>query len=204
MPCQTDTTWPPGLLTIFEHSRARNTTFENRYYGPYDKLLNYCFGQSFNYYIAPQNFPTADSRDMVDFIVFLVKSELRSRADKQMRDRYALMLDDCPIPRLWGLSVLGTSFRAYCGDRESYEIDPQAVPRPEPTTRLLSPNFLADGGTMDILSQEGFEKMKEILEYQRELEDSVDQLKEERDMWKNRAMTYQALLNSHGLAAPDL
>lgn len=45
---------------------------------------------------------------------------------------------------------------------------------------------------------------KRKLEYQRELEDQVDQLKEERDTWKNRAMTYQALLKSHGLAAPDL
>ncbi|KZP31547.1 hypothetical protein FIBSPDRAFT_849513 [Athelia psychrophila] len=45
---------------------------------------------------------------------------------------------------------------------------------------------------------------KRKLEYQRELEDTVDQVKEERDMWKNRAMTYQALLNSHGIAAPDL
>ena len=45
---------------------------------------------------------------------------------------------------------------------------------------------------------------KRKLEYQRELEDSLDQMKEERDTWKNRALTYQALLKSHGIDAPAL
>ncbi|KAF7966191.1 hypothetical protein HWV62_39720 [Athelia sp. TMB] len=45
---------------------------------------------------------------------------------------------------------------------------------------------------------------KRKLEYQRELEDSLDAMKEERDTWKNRALTYQALLKSHGIDAPAL
>lgn len=184
MSFQTDNAWPAGLLTIFEHGRAKHSTFENRYYGPYDKLLNYCFGSDFTFYVAPQNPPASDSRDTVDFIVFLVvfnsddkpvlivevkddswaqKAELRYRADKQMRDRYGLMLDDCPTPRLWGLSVLGTSVRVYCGDKASYDVTPQAIPRPEPLSRVLSPSFLAGEWDLDLLSQEGFEKMKEIV-----------------------------------------
>jgi hypothetical protein len=121
MPFQTDNAWPAGLLTIFEHGRAKHSTFENCYYGPYDKLLNYCFGSDFTFYVAPQNPPASDSHDTVDFIVFLVvfnsddepvlivevkddswaqKAELRYRADKQMCDRYGLMLDDCPTPKV--------------------------------------------------------------------------------------------------------
>jgi len=44
---------------------------------------------------------------------------------------------------------------------------------------------------------------KRKLEYQRELEDSVESMKEERDKWKSRALTCCALLKSHGLESPD-
>ena len=44
---------------------------------------------------------------------------------------------------------------------------------------------------------------KRKLEYQRELEESVEILKEERDLWKSRALTCHALLQSHGLESPD-
>ena len=109
MPFQTDDTWPAGLLTIFNHARAKRTSSENRYYGPYDKLLNYCFGDSFTFYLAPQNPPRDDS--------WAVKAELRYRTDVQMCDKYAVMLDDCPFPRLWSLSLLGTFARVYCDDK---------------------------------------------------------------------------------------
>jgi hypothetical protein len=183
MSFQTDKAWPAGLLTIFEHGRARHTTFENRYYGPYNKLLSHCFGSGFYFYVAPQSPPRDDRRDTVDFIVFLVvfdsqdkpvfllevkddgwaqKAELRYRADIHIRDRYALMLDECPIPRLWGLSALGTSVRVYCGGATNYQVTPTAISRPQPSYVLL-PSFLAGEWDMDILSQEGFEKMKEIV-----------------------------------------
>ncbi|KIJ36795.1 hypothetical protein M422DRAFT_50917 [Sphaerobolus stellatus SS14] len=153
VPFLTDNTWPAGLLTIFEHGRQRHATFENLYYGSYDKLLNYCFGSDFTFYIAPQNLPADNSREAVDFILPLVvfnnndqpvlivevkddswaqKAEFRYRADKQMRENYQLMLDDCPTPRLWGLSLLGTSMRVYCGDKDTYMITPPSMPHPQP------------------------------------------------------------------------
>ena len=67
IPTKTDNAWPAGLLTIFEHGRAKHSTF-----GPYDKLLNYCFGSGFTFYVALQRPPASDSRDTVDFVVFLV------------------------------------------------------------------------------------------------------------------------------------
>ncbi|KIM35448.1 hypothetical protein M413DRAFT_32477 [Hebeloma cylindrosporum] len=111
------------------------------YYGPYDKLLNYCFGRGFTFYVAPQKPSASDSRDTGESTAFLVvynvddkpvlivgikddswaqKAELRYRTDKQKRDQYGLMLDDCPIPRLWGL----------CGDKASYYVTPQAALSP--------------------------------------------------------------------------
>lgn len=183
MPFQSDNTWPAGLITIFNHARAKRTTFENRYYGPYDKLLNYCFGESFTFYVAPQNPPRDDSRDAIDFVVFMVvfdrndkpvlivevkddswvkKAELRYRADDQMRSRYALMLEECPLPRLWGLSLLGTSARVYCGDTTSLDVQPPAIVRPH-ESRVLPATFLAGEWAIDILTKDGFAKMKEIL-----------------------------------------
>ena len=67
LPFKTDNAWPAGLLTIFEHGRAKHSTF-----GPYDKLLDYCFGSGFTFYVALQRSPASDSRDTVDFVVFLV------------------------------------------------------------------------------------------------------------------------------------
>ena len=73
------------------------------------------------------------------------------------------MLDDCPTPHLWRLSVLGTSVRVYCCDKALYKVSPQAISRPAPLSRVLSPSFLAEEWDLDLLSQEGFEKMKEIV-----------------------------------------
>jgi hypothetical protein len=181
MPFQSDNTWPAGLITIFNHARARHTTFKSRYYGPYDKLLNYCFGESFNFYVAPHSPPS--SSDAIDSVVFLVvfdsndkpvlivevkddswieRAELRYRADDQMRNRYALMLETCPFPRLWGLSLLGTSVRVYCGDTTSFKLQPPAIERPH-ELRILPTTFLAGEWDIGILSQEGFAKMKEIV-----------------------------------------
>lgn len=44
---------------------------------------------------------------------------------------------------------------------------------------------------------------KRKLEYQRELEDTVEALREEKDVWKTRALTCHALLKSHGLHSEE-
>ena len=185
MPFPTDATWPAGLLTIFEICRRQLQPLENRYYGPYNKLLTYCFGpDSFEYFVAPQNPSSASSpRDTIDFVVFLVvfdahrrpvliaeikddswvdRADLRFNADDQMRQRYDAMLADCPIPRLWGLSLLGTSLRVYSGDVHSGALQPEFEDRPS-HSHTLPRDFLAGSWSMDILSQEGFAKMREIV-----------------------------------------
>lgn len=44
---------------------------------------------------------------------------------------------------------------------------------------------------------------KRKLEYQRELEESTEQYKRESELWKQRALTCQALLRSHHIECPD-
>ena len=90
------------------------------------------------------------------------KAQGRSKADKRMRQRYDYMLQNCPLPRLWGLSLFGTSLRVYSGDVVTCKIEPAFENRPDPG-RLLPRNFLEGAWNIDILSQEGFAKMKEIV-----------------------------------------
>lgn len=73
------------------------------------------------------------------------------------------MLQDCVLPRLWGLSLLGTKMRVYYCNKESYEIHPKPKPRPGPPTPVLPSDFLAGEWNIDILSQEGFQKVKEVV-----------------------------------------
>jgi hypothetical protein len=184
MPFSTDTAWPQGLRTIFDICCQQCEPLENCYYGPYDKLLNYCFSDSFQYFVAPQRPPSdLTLHDTVDFIIFLVvfdanrhpvliaeikddawahKSDLRYSADDQIHRRYDAMLGDCPLPCLWGLSLLGTSLCVYCGTIATETIEPDFVPHPSPS-HILPRDFLECTWDIDILSPKGFNKMKEII-----------------------------------------
>ena len=186
MPFSTDANWPQGLL-IFNVSRNQNVPLESRYYGPYDRLFNYAVVEgSFTFFLAPQTSPDETStRDAIDFVIFMVvlnqeqkpvliadikddrwanEPNKRLRADTQMRQRYDQMLPNCPIPRLYGLSLLGTSLRVYCGDKVTGEITPHFVGRPN-VDRILPPDFLDGQWDLDILSLDGLKKMQEIIAY---------------------------------------
>ena len=184
MPFSTDSSWPAGLLKIFEICRKKTPTQESRYYGAYNRLLSYCFGDSFTFYVAPQHPPSdLQHRDAVDFVVLLIvfdsdsrpvlvaeikddgwaeRAHTRLEADEQLRRRYDIMLHDCPIPHLWGLSLLGTSARVYCGQVVTGAVTPPRQARPR-DDYVLPPEFLAGQWSLDILSMEGFNKMKEIV-----------------------------------------
>ena len=182
MPFSTDTAWPQGLRSIFDICRQQREPLGNRYFGPYDKLLNYCFGDCFEYFVAPQSPPSdLTLRDTVGFFLVVFdanrhpvliaeikddswvhKADLRYSADDRIRRRYDAMLGDCPLPRLWGLSLLGTSLRVYSGIVATETIEPDFVPRPSPS-RVLPRHFLEGAWDIDILSPEGFNKLKEII-----------------------------------------
>jgi hypothetical protein len=187
MPFSTDANWPQGLLNIFNLSRNQNTPLESRYYGPYDRLFNYAVIEgSFTFFLAQQTSPDETSaRDAVDFVVFMVvlnqqqkpvliaeieddrwanEPNKRQRADTQMRQRYDQMLRNCPIPRLYGLSLLGTFLRVYCGDKVTGEVTPRFVGRPD-ADRILPRDFLEGQWDLDILSPDGLKKMQEIVAY---------------------------------------
>ncbi|KAF7978180.1 hypothetical protein HWV62_1380 [Athelia sp. TMB] len=88
----------------------------------------------------------------------------RQRADAHIRQRYDQILPNCPIPRLYGLSLLETSLRVYCGDKVTGEVIPHFVGRPN-ANRILPPDFLAGQWNLDILFPDGLKKMQEIVAY---------------------------------------
>jgi hypothetical protein len=187
MPFSTDVSWPQGLLDIFNVSRKKIALLESHYNGPYDRLFNYAVIEgSFTFFLSRQTVPDETSpRDTVDFVVFMVvlnqehkpvliaevkddgwadEPDSRRRADSQMRQRFDQMLPICAIPRLYGLSLLGTSLRVYCGDKVTGEVTPHFVGRPD-VNRVLPPDFLEGEWDLDILSPDGLKKMQEIVAY---------------------------------------
>ncbi|KAJ3504248.1 hypothetical protein NLJ89_g8035 [Agrocybe chaxingu] len=140
MPFSTDTSWPAGLL--------KNKPLESHYYGPYDKLLNYCFGESFTFFVTPQNPPSDNAtRDSLDFTPFLIVFD----ADR----------------RPFSLSILKTT----AGQTTPVFILRQHLPSSSPVglelliaTRLVTPPYQARPREDYIfLSQEGFDRIKEIV-----------------------------------------
>ena len=187
MPFSTDECWPRGLLNAFHVGRNQNMPFESRYYGPYSLLLHYALMDDFfNFVISLQTAPHERSpRDAVDITVYLLVldrelnpvlfveinddswahgSNTRLAADGQMRQRYDQLLFQCPIPQLYGLSLLGTSLRIYCGEKATNNLTPNFVDRPDPR-RVLPPDFLEGEWDLDILSPDGLKKMQDIVEY---------------------------------------
>jgi hypothetical protein len=181
---QTADQWPEGLINIFELARAASLNRENHCCGAYNKLLTYCFpADDFHYFVSPLYLPASVSLDTVAFVICLVvynhggkpvlfvevkddfwaaSPGLRVKADGQIREKFDELLHECPLPELWAISVLGTSMRIYRGTKATLELHPLRVPRPHEDL-VLSSNFLANEWQNDILSQAGFQAVKNIV-----------------------------------------
>jgi len=186
----TDASWPAGLRRIFDIFRREFQPREKRYHGSYTTLLAYCFGHNLFDFIVSLDPPPLESvpYDADDFILsFIVfdahcyparpvliveirddtwvnEARARFEADEQMRQRYNVMATDCPLPRFYGLSLLGTSLRVYVRDVATGEIEPTFTNLPSPV-HTLPDDFLEGGWNVDIFFQEGFTtgKTKEIV-----------------------------------------
>jgi hypothetical protein len=138
-----------------------------------------------DYTIAPQAPPPAASREVVDFMAWLLvfdedlkpvllvevkddswlsRPAVRERADAQMRERYEDILVDCPLTKLDGISFIGTKMRVYVGDVATEEITPPHTPRPY-TNRTLPKDHLEGEWALDVFSPEGFAKVQEIVRF---------------------------------------
>ncbi|KAF8336451.1 uncharacterized protein EI90DRAFT_3045780 [Cantharellus anzutake] len=149
MPFSTDTSWPENLLNIFDITRISLSE-------PYNKPLHYALTDgSFTFFLSLP--ATPDEIRPCDAVLYCLitqqqkpilimemkddRSDLRLKADAQMRQRYDELLRHYPISSLHGLSLLGTSLRIYCGRGDTGDITPCFVDHPSAdcvfSTRLL-------------------------------------------------------------------
>jgi hypothetical protein len=192
MPFSTDTKWPQGLLNIFEI--YRDGKHSRRDVGHYNGLSNYAIGGDFTFFVdshpaynvtlpdysIPWPFSTllvvkTQERQSVLFAE-IIRDEwandtyCRESAHAQMCRRLNQILPDCPIPRLYGLSLLRTSLCIYCADTVTRRITCHSIPDTHhtlhnPDVDILPSDYLQGHWNIDILSPEGLTKMQEIFGY---------------------------------------
>ena len=187
----TDATWHSGLQTTFKISRQEQPQPdppEARYYGAYNKLFSLYFDTISPYpphfMVAPNSPPLRLSLRNTDHpkVCFVVsdircrpvlvaeikddnwvdRADLRAEADDRIRQWVNAVLPDCRLPRVYGLSLLGTSLRVYVGNVATAEVEPAFATCPSPG-RTPPNDFLEGAWNVDILSDEGVTKMKEIV-----------------------------------------
>ena len=66
-----------------------------------------------------------------------------------MRQLYDQTLYNCAIPRLYGLSLLGTSLRVYCADKVTGDITPHFIGHSD-VNHILPRDFLEGQWDLDI------------------------------------------------------
>jgi hypothetical protein len=138
--------WPPKLITLFELVNPA-TTDETEYYGPYNSLLHFLFPFSDDYEVAPQ-FKGPITPGSIDFTMIYViqkkkmpvffveiKTESalladsnRALADNQMRERFLVLRYRLEIPKLYGISAMGTKFAVYEYEKATQKLLPEAIP----------------------------------------------------------------------------
>ncbi|KAF8330377.1 uncharacterized protein EI90DRAFT_3060519 [Cantharellus anzutake] len=184
MPSSTDANWPESILKLFESVRILPPY--RRYPAPFNRLLHHVVADdSYSLFVSMHNTPYDTAPlDPTDFFVFyLVTTQqqepvlivgikddrsdgliTRLKADAQIRQWYEELLCHCPIPRLYGLSLLGTSLRIYCGHKDTGDITPCIVDRPSADC-VLPLDFLEGEWDLDLMSPAGFNRMQEIAAY---------------------------------------
>jgi len=140
--------WGATILEQFELIN-RYTTDESEYYGPYITLLTDMFPHIEHYQVAPQ-FKGPVTPGSVDFTVIYVVMKrkvpvlfievkpyvhlheigTRGKADNQMRERFRdLVGPNLPVPKLYGISAMGTCFSVYEYTKETSRLTPPMIAR---------------------------------------------------------------------------
>jgi len=143
-----DMPWGATILEQFELIN-RYTTDESEYYGPYITLLTDMFPHIEHYQVAPQ-FKGPVTPGSVDFTVIYVVMKrkvpvlfievkpylhlheigTRGKADHQMRERFRdLVGPNLPVPKLYGISAMGTCFSVYEYMKETSRLTPPMIAR---------------------------------------------------------------------------
>jgi hypothetical protein len=172
-----DMPWPDFVTTQFSLVN-RFTTDESEYYGPFNTLLTTLFPPSENFQVAPQFKRIRGSMDIT--IVFIVMKRkvpvfflevkahlaldhapLRRVADNQMRNRFLdFSSGTLPLPKLYGISVLGTHFSVYEYHPDTRRLTPSLI---VPDPKVVSDTTPQERWNYDVMTPEGEEMFKQIV-----------------------------------------
>ncbi|KAF8521648.1 hypothetical protein JB92DRAFT_2707271 [Gautieria morchelliformis] len=172
--------WPEVVMDSF-YKVPMDTTLEYEWYGPYNMLLNLLFPQHLRFEIAPQCAVPTNTRTAVHFTVFyLVKrggtpifflevkpltslegAPDRNSADGQMRDRFAGLRHRLTIPKLYGISAMGTRLSVY----EFNTRDKSLIPEKGEQYDMDSiPDFAPrENWKYDVLEEDGAVKLRAVV-----------------------------------------
>ena len=174
-----DMPWSDAIIEQFELI-DRFTKDETEYYGPYNTLLNHLFPHEEHFRVVPQ-FKGSMIPGSIDFsstlivrkrmcpVFFIVIKPFthldtlstRGKADTQMRDMFfALVNRHLVIPKLYGVSAMGTRLAVYEYSKKTNCLTPRAIARDPKYITDVAP---ADRWTHELLEPAGEAKMKELV-----------------------------------------
>jgi hypothetical protein len=156
------------------------TTDETEYYGPYNTLLTDIFPHAEHFQIVPQ-YKGPITPGSIDFTtIYIVRKRkcpvffieikpfphlddisTREKADQQMRDRFVTIIGrTLVIPKLYGISAMGTRFSVYEYNQETNMLLPPSIARDAMYVTDVAP---AERWNYELLEDDGEKKMRELV-----------------------------------------
>lgn len=169
--------WPGFVVRQFELVN-QFTTDESEYYGPFNTLLTTVFPPADNYQVFPQHTGLTGSMDFSVIYIAMKRKvtlffieirtylaleygSLRNEVDEQMRDKFLeFSFENIAIPKLYGISALGTRFSVYEYTHATRTLTPPRIP--------LHPGIVTDTAPQerwnyDVMELEGEARFMEIV-----------------------------------------
>ena len=172
-------TWADTIREQFDLV-DRFTADETEYYGPYNTLLTDTFPHAEHFQIVPQ-YKGPITPGSIDFTtIYIVRKRkspvffieikpfphvddisTREKADQQMRDRFVAIIGrNLVIPKLYGISAMGTRFSVYEYNKETNVLLPPSIARDAMYVTDVAP---ADRWNYELLEDGGEQKMREVV-----------------------------------------
>ena len=174
-----DMPWSDTIIEQFEFI-DRFTEDETEYYGSYNTLLNHLFPCEDHFQVVPQAKGPLTPGSIEFSIIYIVRKRkcpvffidikpftdlgmrsIRREADTQMRERFFALIDrNLVIPKLYGVSAMGTRLAVYDYSKETNQLTPRAIASDPKDTTDVAP---ADCWTHELLEPAGEAKMRELV-----------------------------------------
>lgn len=171
--------WDQYTLRQFESAVPLGEHDESRYYGPYNTLLRDLFPKEEGYMIVPQYKRSVQLRSIDFTTIFLVqqgespvffveikpaghihRASARAAADKEMREKVNDLIDSINIPKLCGVSAIGTKVCFYEYTKDTGQLEPERI---ADSNMFVVDTAPRDRWCVDILTAEGEQELRDVI-----------------------------------------